>query len=317
MKRKVLAIILALVVFCSLITSVYSLETPSSAAPIGNILVSVVEKDLETNIIEAKTYSRNSDGISEVEITDEWIDDTASDNLSNFVDSSTLQNELRSIIGDSDGRTVVSNTRVFPYSAIVQLDIYFGLSAYRGTGFLIDDNIVATAGHCLYDEELGWATAVYVRPGRNGLLGIPFGIARSKRIAVSTEWHLSADSNYDWGAICIYDTLIGNPGSFTMTSVNDNSSNIQAKISGYPQNVGSSSSTTYKQYEMDGPVNILSMYRLYYTIDTSGGQSGAPILNSNNVVIGIHTSGSTSYNTGVRMTPQVLFYLTEFIANYG
>ena len=64
---------------------------------------------------------------------------------------------------------------------------------------------------------------------------------------------------------------------------------------------------------MSGTVIPLGDYRFFYTIDSSGGQSGAPILNENNEVIGIHTSGSDLMNSGVRITPQVSYYLNEFV----
>lgn len=110
--------------------------------------------------------------------------------------------------------------------------------------------------------------------------------------------------------------IINKPGSFPLKIVDNTSSPINARISGYPAYVGSSSISTTKQYEATGTVNILNNYKFYYTIDSSGGQSGAPILNENNEVIGIHTSGSTNYNYGVRITPQVSYYLNEFLAKY-
>lgn len=69
---------------------------------------------------------------------------------------------------------------------------------------------------------------------------------------------------------------------------NEAALNAPIKISGYPAEIAGK--TTYAQYEMSGTISSYTAYRYYYTIDTSGGQSGSPILDKNNVAIGIHTS---------------------------
>lgn len=62
--------------------------------------------------------------------------------------------------------------------------------------------------------------------------------------------------------------------------------NRNVKIGGYPADLGQ------RQYIMSGPATLESNGRLHYTIDTFGGQSGAPILdNVNNRIIGVHSAG--------------------------
>ncbi len=314
MKRKIVSLALCLVLLSSLLIPVYA--TPVEATE--TVSVGVAEKDLQTNVVKEKVYSNDVDETPQVEVVDSWIDEPETNfNLSTNMlpDIKFGFENLYSII-DSDGRTKVSSTKVHPYSAIVYLDIIYGTSAVgRGTGFLIDDNIVATAGHCLYSAKYGWATSVSVMPGKNGF-GVfhdPYGVAMAKRIAVSHQWLNSCDSNYDWGAIEIKSGLIGNPGKINIASLDDEYSTI--KISGYPKTVGSS--TTYAQYEMSGTISFSTPSRYYYEIDTSIGQSGAPILNSNNIAVGIHTDGVGAglYNNGIKFTPNVLYYLNLCISN--
>lgn len=310
MTKKITTIFISIMFIISIVP-ICSYANELDSAPVS---VGVVEKDLDTGIVRELVYSENSDGSTNVNEINSWTDTSSEeDAVTTFSTANSLLN-LRSVIG-SDGRTVVSNTRQFPYSAICYLEIHFGTTTMRGTGFFIDDNVVATAGHCIYDDELGFATSITVKPGRDGLLSIPYGLAVSKTLAVSTQWHESCDKNYDWGAFSIRSGIIGNPGIFSLTTISDNTTISNAKISGYPATINGS--TTYKQYEMSGSVSTFTAYKLSYTIDTSGGQSGAPILNSNNVVIGIHTSGSSTTNYGVRVTSNMLYYYNEFISNYG
>lgn len=312
---KVFAIILCLTMLFSSSVLAFAATTESEET----LSVGVVEKNFVTNKVEEKVYTGTASGETSVEIIDSWIDDMERnfDVLeSNISLNKSMFAETFSIIGGSDERTKVSSTRVHPYSAIVYVDIYFGTVHMRGSGFLVSDNIVVTAAHCLYSEEYGWPTSVSVMPGKTGysVFNDPYGVAAAKSIGVSKQWLADSDSNYDWGAIEIFDSLVGNPGKLNMVSLNDSTAlNTTIKISGYPAEVAGK--TTYAQYEMSGTISYCTAYRYYYTIDSSGGQSGAPILNGNNEVIGIHTSGSTYYNTGIRFTADVLYYLNLCVAN--
>ncbi|RIK18768.1 MAG: hypothetical protein DCC52_15630 [Chloroflexi bacterium] len=66
-------------------------------------------------------------------------------------------------------------TTVFPYSAIVELEIDFPYGSVLCSGWMIGPDTVATAAHCLYYSGLGgWAQNVMAYPGRDGTLA-PFG----------------------------------------------------------------------------------------------------------------------------------------------
>lgn len=76
------------------------------------------------------------------------------------------------------------------------------------------------------------------------------------------------------------------------------------KIGGYPAD-----KPIYNQYIMSGSAN-LSNGVLSYTIDTFGGQSGAPVLDNNtNKVIGIHSAGSKTNQKNYGATLDLLIIL--------
>jgi len=57
-------------------------------------------------------------------------------------------------------------------------------------------------------------------------------------------------------------------------------------------------------------------YRLCYTIDTAGGQSGSGIADTSGYVRGVHTTGSATQNCGTRMTSTVFNTLQNWITTY-
>lgn len=63
-------------------------------------------------------------------------------------------------------------------------------------------------------------------------------------------------------------------------------------------------------WSMTGPVESLQTEKVFYKMDTYGGQSGAPVYNSSDTIVAIHTNGGSS-NSGTRITPTLANYLTS------
>lgn len=256
-------------------------------------------------------------GKEKVETVESWTDIT--DDViteSETFGVATLDSEVDTggIFG-TDDRSAVNNTRAFPYSAIVYIEAKFknSDSTYRFSGFLIADNIVVTSAHCLYDEgKGGWPTSITVKPGKNGELSMPYGLAKGRVAAVSTQWKETRDENYDWGAIKTYHSFVGSPGKLSMTTTPDGSE-FSAEIIGYPRQFPAGQHT-YNQVHATGIAFTYNEYNIAYQIDATKGESGAPVLDSDNRVRAIHSRNDVICNFGARITPNVLYYLNEFIA---
>ena len=204
-----------------------------------------------------------------------------------------------SVIG-VDSRVRVTPTTSNPYNRIAYLAVTFTTGSGSCTGWIVGPRLVVTAGHCVYDTATNkWATGITVYPGRNG--STTYGSRVKYRLFSVTGWTVSHSSNYDYGAIQIYGATF-TTGTFGFRAASTFPGTFT--ISGYP---GDKPAGT--QWRMSGAINSFTTNRLYYTIDTYGGQSGSPIYQVYNSVccygVGIHTNGGTTSNSGTRITTAV------------
>ncbi len=264
-----------------------------------------------TSISQADIVSKNMESGTEkyYAITDNNHTDNYSSVTNSYIPNSvnilSTNISITSIIGD-DNRTKVNDTTIFPYSAILYIEISFpdGYNAI-GTAFMYGPDEAITAGHCVYSKEHGgFAKSITVWPGKHGfgLWNNPYGTAKSTSLHTSVQWSTNEDTNYDWGVIEL-DSSIGNKcGYMSITSTSSNLAGTNAIITGYPGEY------KYYQYTSRGNINSSNDYLLFYSIDTTSGQSGSPIYySSNNIVFGIHTTGhgGNSDNHGTRITQKL------------
>ncbi|MCD7711434.1 MAG: trypsin-like serine protease, partial [Firmicutes bacterium] len=218
------------------------------------------------------------------------------------------------VIG-SDGRSKVSDTEVEPYSAICYVEsTWSDGSVSCGTAFIIYSDVALTAAHMVYDADLGeWAEEVKLWPGKDGygFWNNPYGTTTASNMVVSKSWTSSEADDYDWAILDLEDSIGDETGWFGIsTSV---SSGTSVTISGYPYDY------RYYQYKMSGTLSSVETRKLYYSIDTSEGQSGSPIYRattSGYTAYGIHTTvelenGEVVENSGARITSQLYEYCVE------
>ncbi|KIO63670.1 hypothetical protein B4064_2873 [Caldibacillus thermoamylovorans] len=186
-----------------------------------------------------------------------------------------------SIIGE-DGRTEVVNSEIMPYSSISFL---FSLDSMC-TGTIIDDDKVLTAAHSVYNP----GTKQYYRnstiyPGVNKD-EFPFGSANSIEYIVPVQYIHSGNPKFDYAIIKLNKPIGHNIERLNFINIKYTLGN-PIKVIGYLVDKLEETGKV-SQYEMEGRALSEDHFNLYYDIDTSIGQSGAPILNNKNEIIGIH-----------------------------
>jgi glutamyl endopeptidase len=172
-----------------------------------------------------------------------------------------------SIIG-ADTRTRVNPTTSYPARAIA-LVTFSGGSC---TGWFINKDTVATAGHCVHSGGPGgnWRSNVKVYPGRNGSVS-PYGSCTAKRLYSVTGWTGSSDETYDYGAIKLNCTVGNTVGWFGFFWQSASLNGLPATVAGYPDDKG------FQQWKATSTVSATQTRQVFYKNDTRPGQSGAPI----------------------------------------
>lgn len=209
-----------------------------------------------------------------------------------------------------DDRTQVSNTNVYPWRAIASLLITAAdNSMWIGTGWFIGPHTLLTAGHVVFIKNSGvpgrdgWVKSIQVMPGRNGA-SLPYGTVTSSSLRSVTGWTDSGDENFDYGAIILNTDLGNTVGWFGYQVLNDGDLTASTvNIAGYP---GDKPAGT--MWFQANKVASVGPRKVYYDIDTAGGQSGSPVwrlVNGNRYGVAVHAYGGQSTNSGTRITSPV------------
>ena len=218
---------------------------------------------------------------------------------------------ISSIIGEDD-RIQITDTTVYPWRAIAYLELYQGgVFVSDCTGTFVGPDVLITAAHCLYDPIFGWTESIAVVPGKNGLLE-PYGFEWALNWWVPDAWISTGGSNWDWGVIKLPTEALGNTvGWFTiaiLTTGTLSRADFLPAIVGYP---GDMPQGTMWGAAEDAFLAVHD-FTLDYVIDTTPGQSGSAIFSVNTdewflgAVVGIHTGGVVSFNTGQRIDDVLL-----------
>jgi V8-like Glu-specific endopeptidase len=228
--------------------------------------------------------------------------------------------EAQGLMDSQDDRVRVSPTTNPPWRAIVSLEITFPNAVLACSGFLIGPNLVATAGHCVYNHSLGgWSQAVKVIPGRDAVEE-PYGAQMAINGFTHRRWIEEQDEQLDFGAVQLPDsTFADTVGWFRYGAFRDTdlAPGLITNLAGYPitetvpfdcpqenpqldscQLWFGTATTNAAHWEevrecMGLECTVLAKGILGYPIDVSDGQEGAPVWaynGSQQVVMGIHTA---------------------------
>ncbi|NCA71359.1 MAG: serine protease [Sphingobacteriia bacterium] len=234
---------------------------------------------------------------------------------------------LESIIGPTDERIRILDTDLFPWRMICALRMRGASGAGAiGTGWLVGPKTVITAGHCVYSNHFfgGWASSLDVSAGRNGS-DFPFGTVVSRRFSSVDLWVNSESPDFDIGCIHLDDPIGNEVGWFAVgTIAPDELEGYMVNISGYPGDRGRGT----EQYHHSNRVLRVSERRLFYDVDTFGGQSGAPVWiherdDAPPIAVGIHaygvggSPGGLEANSAPRIIPEVLEQIRAWVEEDG
>ena len=198
-----------------------------------------------------------------------------------------------------------------------------GRGSAIGNWWLVGPRTIITAGHCVHSQDFfgGWATQIEVIPGRNGD-ETPFGRLVSERFSSVDKWVSDANSDFDIGCIHLDKPIGDEIGWFALASLPANALEQHlVNISGYPADRGFGT----EQYFHANRVMRVTDRRIFYDVDTYGGQSGAPVWiyrdgDTQPFIVGIHAYGvgGTPVSFGIiansapRIIPEVFDQIQEW-----
>ena len=224
---------------------------------------------------------------------------------------------LESVVGYDD-RQRITSTGEYPWCMICYLELSFpDGSKGLGTGWLLGKNKVLTAGHCVFNRRHGgWATAISVTPGNsvenpdvNASDYAPYGTYDAVAIQSTTEWVEDTNITLDVGVIHITDPIADELGNFGI-QISDTGADLieqYVRVSGYPgfrhpKNDDGTMSKVKAWGQMWSNSDVIVDVqdgRIKYQLDTTAGQSGAPVILLDNtdmgpIAVGIHNYGFNS-----------------------
>lgn len=241
-----------------------------------------------------------------------------------------------------DDREQVLETNEYPWCLITFLEIDFPLGTGIGTGWLVGGNKILTAGHCLYSHEHGgWARSIKVTPGNDvdnpeesTSDEAPYGSYEAVALQSTPEWISNAKVELDVGMIHIDHPIGDDLGHFGI-SVYDESDELNGakiRIAGYPMthhplNAQTGSLSEQKvagqMWTHSDKIIDIKDGRIFYKLDTTGGQSGSPVVllgldALGLVAIGIHNYGFNDYqkqeNKATLINEEIWGFIKEWLA---
>lgn len=227
-------------------------------------------------------------------------------------DTKPSAGRTREIIGPTDDRDPVTDAMraSYPYRSICCFIATFpnGTSTL-GTGWMAGPRLMMTAGHCVYlHSRGGYAQQVQVVPARGGN-DAPFGTFSGSQVIASADWIAGGSAGgIDFGAIILESDVGNQTGWMQIAAASANElQNLGVTLAGYPG--GSLLGTMWVDANQ---ILAVTAKKLYYGIDTTGGQSGAPIWvvqNTDRVIVGLHNGYTNGYNVGQRITNNVIQHI--------
>lgn len=220
-------------------------------------------------------------------------DVTSTDGMNSFLPSGKVE----AVFGQ-DTRIEMLDPQ-FPYSSILLLQVLFGNKLYRVTGFLVKQDRIVTAAHCIYDPRTNrFADSVTVRWHPNNQTSYR-SIACTGGCCAS-EYLNNVKTSNDWAILKLSTPIRLNAIPCVDIATIPQIDLCEAAVAGYPMEVKGNVNANATLWGATGVVHrIPSKNVLTYTISTSSGQSGAPVIvqyQQNYCAVGIHAASDSDGN---------------------
>ena len=276
----------------------YEDEEEGFSGTIGEI--EVVEGFDESAVVQVGAEEDEIAPLGEITPYEEFLELPSIESVLERMDPDTRSEifDLPESVCDKDGRVRIRRTTRIPWRWNCQLIITMKSGGKaRGTGFLIGNGTVMTAGHCVHPGRGGNAAfykQIEVIPGMDGAkrpYGTYFGYSSKNQLRSVIGWKKKGLATHDYGAIILNRGKPGKKiGYFSWAVYSDSTlNNMLVNTAGYPADKPRGT-----QWFMAGRISKVEPRRLHYMIDTYGGQSGSAVwrrCGSKRFAVGIHAYG--------------------------
>lgn len=209
-----------------------------------------------------------------------------------------------------DDRVRVADTTLYPQRTVAQIFVRWGADWFSCSGAVVRPIWVMTAGHCIYNHDLGgWADELIIAPGRDG--GVePFGRWDWQRVITVEGWSRDANHDFDVGVIEARGAIGERVGYLGFRRETDEAL-WQATLhtAGYPfdGNV---------MYAQTCGISDQTRWQVSHRCDTDGGQAGSAmwVEDADRQVVAVHTGSSDigpPLNVAARLSEEIYAWLVE------
>lgn len=212
------------------------------------------------------------------------------------------------LIIDKDDRMIIDNSESYPYSCVAYMDVICECGCgWESSGFVVGNGrTVLTAAHSVYCTS-------HSAPAESIILYFGYQNYHRNLLRYDGEWSFIAGTTFDtheyqfsndWAVIRLAEDIGGLTGMLETASDNTPAADSTAtyRIMGYSGG---------KLYMDSGSLKMMDDDHFEYTMDQESGESGGPILDEQNRVVGIiighkEEDDGTKQNVGYRLTPEIL-----------